>query len=112
VFLTAQRCKGNPPPNWKAVAALGGAAAIYMPGGHEGDLARQLIDAGLPGDTPCVVVAKATRPGEQVIETTLEALPNVPKLPAPALLLIGVLPSSSEPVETRGQNTGKLAKDH
>ena len=35
VFLTAQRCKGNPPPNWKAVAELGGAAAIYMPGGHE-----------------------------------------------------------------------------
>ncbi len=47
VFLTAQRCKGNPPPNWKAVAALGGATAIYMPGGHEGELALQLIDAGL-----------------------------------------------------------------
>ena len=24
VFLTAQRCKGNPPPNWKAIAELGG----------------------------------------------------------------------------------------
>ena len=46
VFLTAQRCKGNPPPNWKAIAELGGTTAIYMPGGHEGDLARQLIERG------------------------------------------------------------------
>ena len=46
VFLTAQRCKGNPPPNWKAVAELGGAAAIYMPGGHEAELARELMEGG------------------------------------------------------------------
>ena len=83
-----------------------------MPGGHEGDLSRQLIDAGLPGDTPCVVVAKATRPGEQVIETTLEALPGVPKLPAPALLLIGVLPSDSGRGNPLDKNASKLAKNH
>ncbi len=92
VFLTAQRCKGNPPPNWKAVAEVGGTTAIYMPGGHEGDLARQLVDAGLPGDTPCFVVASASRPDEAVVPTTLAELPDLPKLPAPALLLIGVLP--------------------
>ena len=49
VFLTAQRCKGNPPPNWKAVADLGGTAAIYMPGGHEAELARQLMRLGNGG---------------------------------------------------------------
>jgi len=91
VFLTAQRCKGNPPPNWKAVAALGGATAIYMPGGHEGELARQLIDAGLASSTPCFVVAGASRPDEQVVETTLGGLPGIQHLPRPALLLIGVL---------------------
>ena len=71
VFLTAQRCKGNPPPNWKAIAELGGTTAIYMPGGHEDDLARQLIEAGLAAETSCFVVASASRPDEQVIETTL-----------------------------------------
>ncbi|RPI48692.1 MAG: uroporphyrinogen-III C-methyltransferase, partial [Acidobacteria bacterium] len=91
VFLTAQRCKGNPPPNWKAVAELGGTTAIYMPGGHEADLARQLIDAGLPRDTPCVVVGSASRADEAVVQTTLGALPDMPKLPAPAVLLIGVV---------------------
>ncbi len=91
VFLTAQRCKGNPPPNWKAVAALGGATAIYMPGGHEGELALQLIDAGLSSSTRCFVVAGASRPDERVVETTLGELPGIQHLPRPALLLIGVL---------------------
>jgi uroporphyrin-III C-methyltransferase/precorrin-2 dehydrogenase/sirohydrochlorin ferrochelatase len=89
VFLTAQRCKGNPPPNWKAIAELGGTTAIYMPGGHEDDLARQLLAAGLRADTSCLVVARASRPDEQVVETTLGELPGLPKLPSPAILLIG-----------------------
>ncbi len=90
VFVTAQRCKGNPPPDWKTVADLGGTTAIYMPGGHEAELARQLVEAGLPPETVCIVVASASRPDEQVVETTLGELPGLPKLPAPALLLIGV----------------------
>lgn len=92
VFLTAQRCKGNPPPNWKAIAELGGAMAIYMPGGHEADLARQLLDAGLRADTPCFAVASASRPEEQVIATTLAGVSTLGRLSAPALLLVGVVP--------------------
>jgi uroporphyrin-III C-methyltransferase/precorrin-2 dehydrogenase/sirohydrochlorin ferrochelatase len=93
VFLTAQRCKGNPPPNWKAVAELGGAVAIYMPGGHEAELARELAEGGLDPATPCFVVARASRADEEVIETTVGQLPEIPKLAAPALLLIGVVTS-------------------
>ena len=92
VFLTAQRCKGNPPPNWKAVAELGGAAAIYMPGGHEAQLAQELMEGGLDAATPCFVVSRASRPDEQVVETTVGELPELLKVPAPALLLIGVFP--------------------
>ncbi|HET9467663.1 MAG TPA: siroheme synthase CysG [Vicinamibacterales bacterium] len=97
VFLTAQRCKGNPPPNWKAVAELGGTTAIYMPGGHEDDLARQLLDAGLASNTPCFVVASATRAEEQVVQSTLGELPGLTKLPAPAILLIGTTPADGPP---------------
>lgn len=112
VFLTAQRCKGNPPPNWKAVADLGGAAAIYMPGGHEGELARQLMEAGMPPETPCFVIAHASRPDEQVVEATLSEIPALPKLPAPALLLVGVLPVKRGRIEAPVRNAGKCAKDH
>ena len=112
VFLTAQRCKGNPPPNWKAIADLGGTAAIYMPGGHEGDLARQLIEAGLAADTPCFIVARATRADEQVIETTLGQLPNIPKLPAPALLLVGVVPAGRPASAGTIERVGTRQEDH
>ena len=91
VFLTAQRCKGNPPPNWKAIAELGGAMAIYMPGGHEAELAAQLLSSGLPPDTHCFAVASASRPDERVIDTTLAGLSTLGRLSAPALLLVGVL---------------------
>jgi uroporphyrin-III C-methyltransferase / precorrin-2 dehydrogenase / sirohydrochlorin ferrochelatase len=99
VFLTAQRCKGNPPPNWKAVAELGGTAAIYMPGGHEADLARQLMESGMAADTSCFVVARATRPDQHIIETTLADMPRLPDIPAPALLLIrAIAPKPHAPV--------------
>jgi uroporphyrin-III C-methyltransferase/precorrin-2 dehydrogenase/sirohydrochlorin ferrochelatase len=116
VFLTAQRCKGNPPPDWKAVAELGGTIAIYMPGGHEGELAGQLVAAGLAADTPCFVVASASRRDEQVVETTIGELPGVPKLPAPALLLVGAVagPRAAAPtghVETT-QKVNKTGRQH
>jgi uroporphyrin-III C-methyltransferase / precorrin-2 dehydrogenase / sirohydrochlorin ferrochelatase len=112
IFLTAQRCKGNPPPNWKAVAELGGTTAIYMPGGHEDDLARQLIDSGLPADTHCFVVASASRPEEQVIETTLGQMPGMQKLPAPAILLIGTVRADRTEAAAIPGNAGKNADRH
>jgi uroporphyrin-III C-methyltransferase/precorrin-2 dehydrogenase/sirohydrochlorin ferrochelatase len=112
VFLTAQRCKGNPPPNWKAIAELGGTTAIYMPGGHEDDLARQLLDAGVAAETSCFVVAGASRPDEQVIETTLGQLPGLQKLPAPAILLIGTVRVAGAHVQATRRIAGKRHKDH
>ena len=112
VFLTAQRCKGNPPPNWKAVAALGGSVAIYMPGGHEGALARQLRDAGLSGETTCFVVASASRLDEQVVETTLAQMPTLSQLPSPALLLIGVTPIKPPAVAAPVKKTKEADGDH
>lgn len=115
VFLTAQRCKGNPPPNWAAVAELGGTTAIYMPGGHEDDLGRQLLASGMTAGTPCVVVSSATRPNQEVVETTLGELPGLKKLPAPAILLIGVSPPKA-PAEVapilRPENAGKSTDSH
>jgi siroheme synthase len=63
-----------------------------MPGGHEADLARQLVDAGISPDTACFIVASASRSDEQVVSTTLGELPHLEKRPAPSLLLIGVMP--------------------
>jgi uroporphyrin-III C-methyltransferase/precorrin-2 dehydrogenase/sirohydrochlorin ferrochelatase len=112
VFLTGQRCKGNPPPDWKSIAQLGGTVAIYMPGGHEADLARTLVEAGMDAGAPCVIVSGATRADEQVVRTTLGAIPGLAALPAPAILLIGVLPPAKPPVAVRVENARKADHDH
>ena len=112
VFLTAQRCKGNPSPNWKAIAEVGGSIAIYMPGGHEDALAQQLMDAGLAAETSCFVVASASRTDERVVETTLGELPGLDKLPAPAILLIGTVRSDRAPASPMSRIAGKKSQDH
>ena len=90
ILLTARRCTGNPPPDWNALASLGGAIAIYMPSGHEAELARDLIDGGLDPATPCIAVSRATRADEQIVEIAIRNLPDIATLPAPVLLLIGI----------------------
>ena len=112
VFLTAQRCKGNPPPNWKAIAEVGGSIAIYMPGGHEDALAQQLMDAGLAAETSCFVVGSASRTDERVIETTLRDLPGLDKLPAPAILLIGTVRGGRASASHMSRIAGKNTEDH
>jgi uroporphyrin-III C-methyltransferase len=90
VFVTAQRCKGNAPINWRAIAELGGVVAIYMPGGHEATLAAELVEGGLDPATSCLIVSRASRADEQVIESTIGQLPEVPQLPSPAMILVGL----------------------
>jgi siroheme synthase len=58
------------------------------------------------------VVASASRPEEQVVETTLAGLPAVGKLPAPAILLIGAIPVRQDGPQRTLQNTGKKARGH
>jgi siroheme synthase len=62
---------------------------IYMPGTDYTALSRWLQDSGLPADLPCAVISKATLPGQQLLRTTIAALPKAAKLPAPAILLVG-----------------------
>lgn len=112
VFLTGQRCRGNPPPNWEAVAQIRGTVAVYMPGGHEAELARSLLDAGMDADRPCVIVSGATRADEQVVHTTLGAIPSLSKLPAPAILLVGVAPSTGVLPEAQAEKVRKARHNH
>ena len=62
---------------------------VYMPGYHYESTAQRLLAAGLKKSTPCAIISQATSAEEQVYRTTLEALPRVPRLPAPTLLVVG-----------------------
>jgi uroporphyrin-III C-methyltransferase len=62
---------------------------VYMPGPDYSGASRWLQEAGLPGETPCRVISKATQREQSIAATTLEGLKKLIALPAPALLLVG-----------------------
>lgn len=89
VFLAGHSASGDDPTNWRALVALGATVVIYMPGQRYSEIARKLRAAGMPAETPCAIISRATTPQEQVFSTNVENLGNVPSLPAPRLLVIG-----------------------
>jgi uroporphyrin-III C-methyltransferase / precorrin-2 dehydrogenase / sirohydrochlorin ferrochelatase len=63
---------------------------LYMPGPDYAEVSARLLDGGLPSDLPCAVVSSASRGGQQMVRwSNISALANEPKLPAPALLIVG-----------------------
>jgi uroporphyrin-III C-methyltransferase/precorrin-2 dehydrogenase/sirohydrochlorin ferrochelatase len=89
VLVTAQTCKGNARPDWRAIARLGATMAVYMPGHRYDVIANELLAAGLDERTPCHIVSRATLPGQTDVETTVGGLASQERLPAPAVLIIG-----------------------
>ena len=62
---------------------------LYMPGPDYNEVARRLLESGLPADLPCVIVSKATTPQQEIRWSTVSRLGHEERLPAPALLIIG-----------------------
>jgi len=89
IFLSAHRGAGEFVADWKSVVARGATYAIYMPGGNYERIARELLDAGLDGATPCVIVSQASTPQQLILRLDLGSLAGAPEPPAPAMLLVG-----------------------
>jgi uroporphyrin-III C-methyltransferase len=89
VVLAGHSAAGADPTNWRALVSLGATVVIYMPGRDYWQSARKLRNAGLPDETPCAIISRATTSEEQVLLTTVERLRAAPRLPAPTLLVVG-----------------------
>jgi uroporphyrin-III C-methyltransferase len=85
----AQGHTDQPPQNWRALVSSDTTLAVYMPGHDFANLQRELLGAGLPSNTPCVIVSRASTPDQEQFRTTLEALSAAPALEAPSILLVG-----------------------
>jgi len=109
VFLSNHRCAASSPTDWRAVLALDATPVVYMPGKNYGGFAAALRAAGLRDDTPCVIVSRAATPQEQIFQTTLSKLPRAPRLPAPAVLILGAVAEADRSAEGEaGQSEGIL----
>ncbi|HEY7444467.1 MAG TPA: siroheme synthase CysG [Vicinamibacterales bacterium] len=116
VLVTAQTCKGNARPNWRAIADTGATMAVYMPGDRYELIANELLAAGLDSGTPCRIVSRASQSDESVVTTTIGGLASQERLPAPAVLIVGDVGSQKSEVgrqktEVRSQETEDKRQD-
>ncbi len=89
VFLTAQQAAGKGRTNVAHYASQDCTLAIYMPAGQYREIRDDLIAAGLTLGTPCLIVANASRPNQQLVWTEIAALGSVAAPSSPALIIIG-----------------------
>jgi uroporphyrin-III C-methyltransferase len=89
IFLTAHAADESESVEWKKCVSSGATIAIYMPGHNYKDLAARLMSAGLHGETPCAIISAATTRDQEIVVSTVCALPSLRSLPTPSLLLVG-----------------------
>jgi uroporphyrin-III C-methyltransferase len=80
--------------DWAALARTGAPLVLYMATANLPVIVAGLIAGGLPGATPALAVHGATTAAEQVVEGTLERLPELAATGAirsPAIVAIGGL---------------------
>ena len=89
MVLTSHHSKFTDSDPWPAHIPTNVTLVVYMPGYAYEATKGKLLKAGLSHRTPCAVISQATSAQEQVFRTTIAELHNVPKLPAPTLLVVG-----------------------
>ena len=89
VFITAHQASSSEAADWTKLAGSGATLVIYMPGHDYSGMASRLKAAGLPADTPCAVISRATTPDQRTLRTNISQLQLSPQLPAPTLLVVG-----------------------
>ncbi len=88
LFTTVQRGVGESTVDWGTLTGST-TLVIYMPQSDYAHVASLLRERGLPDDMPCVLVSNASRENQRVHRTRLSQLPEVDRLPAPTLLIVG-----------------------
>lgn len=92
-LVTAHARAGEPLDlDWPALAAPDSTLAVYMGRAAAGEVAGELMKAGLAPDTPVMVAVNVSLPGERLIRGRLDALAFLVEAISdgdPALLLIG-----------------------
>lgn len=87
-------CRGDAPLNldWASLADPDTTLVVYMGFMNIGEIVRQLIVHGLPGDTPVLAVCQGTTPRERRVCAPLVSLPQAARaanFDGPILFIIG-----------------------
>lgn len=92
-FVTGHRREDRPLDlNWQSLADPDTTLVVYMGLAQLPEIARRLIEAGLPEETPAIAISKGTAEGQELCRATLAALPErvrAAALGSPSLIIIG-----------------------
>ncbi|MEA2253432.1 MAG: uroporphyrin-III C-methyltransferase [Solirubrobacteraceae bacterium] len=77
------------PPDWEAIARVGGTLVILTGRGRIRRIAARLRAGGLAPDTPIAAISAGSRPSQRVERGTLAELP--PPLPPPVTFVVGAV---------------------
>jgi uroporphyrin-III C-methyltransferase/precorrin-2 dehydrogenase/sirohydrochlorin ferrochelatase len=98
-LLTGHDTRGFADHDWRALAAPGEVAAIYMGKRAARFIEGRLLMHGAAPNTPVTIVENASRPDQRILATTLADLePTLSEadLSGPALTLLGLAPRAAE----------------
>jgi uroporphyrin-III C-methyltransferase len=98
--LTGRDVDGFAEHDWRALAAPGATAAIYMGVGAADFLRTRLLRAGADPSTPVTAVDNASRPNERTAAAVLGELPDALRragVSGPSILLLGLSPRDAAP---------------
>jgi uroporphyrin-III C-methyltransferase len=117
-LVTGHSTEGDVPdgaqPNgldWTALARGAPVLVLYMALKHLADIAARLIAGGRPLDEPVAVIAHATTPRQQVVETTLgECVADVAKagIEPPAVIVVGGVVRLRAALDWQGAAAGRV----
>ena len=92
IFITGHMQEGKLDLNWQALVQPRQTLAVYMGVSGIETLCKQLIQHGLPGETPAAVIEQGTRPGQRTYigkVNTLAQLISAEQIKPPSMLIIG-----------------------
>jgi len=89
LFVTNHHSRQKDGSGWGDLATPDTTLVVYMPGDDASRHVAELLESGLAPETPCVLISRAGLAGQQTMRTTLSDMANLPKLPAPSLLILG-----------------------
>ncbi|MBI3646867.1 MAG: uroporphyrinogen-III C-methyltransferase [Acidobacteriales bacterium] len=89
LILTGQFADDRPLPDLRSIVKSGTTVALYMPGSNPRATVQKLAAAGIPRQTPCALVSRASTREQQATVTTLEKLPLASTQAKPSILILG-----------------------
>jgi uroporphyrin-III C-methyltransferase len=113
VALVTGHAADGAEPDWGALARTGLTLVIYMGMTRVGDLRASLLAAGIRPAMPVAVIANATRPAQDALVTTLDALVEDTReagLASPAIIVVGDVVALADAARVRQTLAGRKPK--